>query len=60
MHGWAQASKYQNPMGYYADAMRGIYIKGSTMADVWNEAASLLAIGEAMVSWAILSYKKTT
>lgn len=51
---------YLNPMRYYADAMRGIYIKGSTLADVWTDAAGLLAIGAAMVSWAILSYKKTT
>ena len=40
--------------------MRGIYIKGSTLADVWTDAAGLLTIGTVMVSWAILSYKKTT
>ena len=60
MPGWGQAITYLNPMRYYADAMRGIYIKGSTLADVWTDAAGLLAIGAAMVSWAILSYKKTT
>ena len=60
MPGWAQAITYLNPMRYYADAMRGIYIKGSTLADVWTDAVGLLAIGTAMVSWAILSYKKTT
>ena len=50
---------YLNPMRYYADAMRGIYIKGSSLADVWTDAAGLLTIGTVMVSWAILSYKKT-
>lgn len=59
MPGWAQAITYLNPMRYYADAMRGIYIKGSSLADVWTDAAGLLTIGAAMVSWAILSYKKT-
>ena len=60
MPGWAQAITYLNPMRYYADTMRGIYIKGSTLADVWTDAAGLLTIGTVMVSWAILSYKKTT
>lgn len=60
MPGWAQAITYFNPMRYYADAMRGIYIKGSTLADVWSDAAGLLTIGTVMVAWAILSYKKTT
>ena len=60
MPGWAQAITYLNPMRYYADAMRGIYIKGSTLTDVWSDAAGLLTIGTVMVAWAILSYKKTT
>ncbi|OUN73234.1 ABC transporter permease [Barnesiella sp. An55] len=60
MPDWAQAITYLNPMRYYADAMRGVYIKGSTLADVWSDAAGLLTIGTVMVAWVILSYKKTT
>lgn len=59
MPGWAQAITYLNPMRYYADAMRSVYIKGSSLTDVWTDAAGLLTIGTAMVTWAILSYKKT-
>lgn len=59
MPGWAKAITYLNPMRYYADAMRAIYMKGSTLADLWSDAAGLLVIGIGMVSWAILSYKKT-
>lgn len=59
MPGWAQAITYLNPMRYYADAMRGVYVKGCTLSDLWVDAAGLLAIGSTMVTWAILSYKKT-
>lgn len=58
MPGWAQTITYFNPLRYYADAMRFIYLKGSTLVDVWYDAVGLLAIGIVMLSWAILSYKK--
>lgn len=59
MPGWAKAITYFNPMRYYADAMRSIYIKGSSLADVWYDCLGLAVIGAVMVTWAILSYKKT-
>ena len=59
MPGWAKAITYFNPMRYYADAMRAIFLKGSSPLDVWYDAAGLMAIGAAVVSWAIFSYKKT-
>lgn len=55
---WAQAITYLNPLRYYADAMRFVYLKGSSFLDVWYDAAGLLAIGSVMLCWAILSYKK--
>jgi hypothetical protein len=56
---WAQYITYANPLRYYADAMRSIFLKGSTLADVWYDAVGLLAISTVSVTWAILSYKKT-
>lgn len=56
---WAQYITYVNPLRYYADAMRFIYLKGSSIIDVWQDAAGLLGIGLIMVSWAIYSYRKT-
>lgn len=56
---WAQYITYANPLRYYADAMRSIFIKGSTLTDVWYDVVGLLAIGTVSVTWAILSYKKT-
>lgn len=56
---WAKALTYLNPMRYYAEAMRAIYMKGSTFLDLWKDALGLLAIGSVMIAWAILSYRKT-
>ena len=56
---WAQCITYANPLRYYADAMRSIFLKGSMLADVWYDVVGLLAIGTVSVTWAILSYKKT-
>lgn len=60
MPGWAQAVTYLNPMRYYADAMRSVYLKGSSPLDIWYDAAGLASIGAAMVCWAIASYRKSS
>lgn len=59
MPSWAKVLTYLNPMRYYADAMRAIYMKGSTFLDLWKDALGLLTIGSVMITWAILSYRKT-
>lgn len=59
MPGWAKAITFANPMRYYNDAVRCVFIKGSTFADVWYDALGLGAIGVAMLTWAILGYRKT-
>lgn len=59
MPGWAKAITYANPLRYYADAMRGIVLKGCTLADTWFDLCCLLGIGSITTAWAVLSYKKT-
>ena len=59
MPDWAQAITYINPMRYYADAMRAVFLKGSGPLDVWYDVAGLAGLGAVMVSWAILSYRKS-
>ena len=56
---WTQTITYLNPLRYYADAMRFIYLKGSTFADIWYDALGLFVIGSVMMGWTILSYKKS-
>lgn len=55
---WAQLITYVNPLRYYADAMRYVFLKGSSFFDIWYDALGLFIIGSVMLSWAILSYKK--
>ena len=43
-----------------ADAMRSIFLKGSSLLDVWYDVAGLFAIGVTAVTVAIAGYKKTT
>ena len=56
---WAQLLTYANPLRYYIEALRALYLKGSTLADLQPQLLSMAAY--AAVSWAgaILSYKKT-
>lgn len=56
---WAQAFTYVNPLRYYIEAMRALYLKGSTMADLSPQLASMAVY--AVLSWAgaIFSYSKT-
>lgn len=57
---WAKCITYANPLRYFADAMRCIFLKGSTLADLWFDLVCLLGIGSVTTTWAILSYKKTS
>lgn len=59
MPGWAKAVAYANPLTYFADAMRGIMLKGSTLADTWFDLVCLTGIGCITTTWAVLSYHKT-
>lgn len=59
MPDWAQVITYGNPLRFYADAMRGIILKGSTLADTWFDLVCLLGIGGVTTAWAVLSYHKT-
>lgn len=60
MPAWARAITFANPMRYYSDAMRCVFLKGSSFTDVWYDALGLSAIGIIMLAWAILGYRKTT
>lgn len=59
MPDWARLLTYANPLRYFNDAMRCVFLKGSTFADVWYDAAGLSAIGILMLAWAISGYRKT-
>lgn len=57
---WAERITYANPLRYYADAMRSIYLKGGGLPDTWLDLACLTGIGSVTTLCAITSYKKNS
>jgi ABC-2 type transport system permease protein len=47
------------PVRYYANILRGIFLKGSGIGVLWPEALSLLAIGVTMLTLASLRFRKS-
>ena len=54
----AYLTTYINPMHYFIDAMRTVFIRGGTFANVAHQVLALLGIGLFMAIWAVQSYKK--
>ncbi len=58
MPSWAYATTYVNPMSYFIDAVRTVFVRGGGLSSVWHQLLALLGIGTVMATWAVLSYKK--
>jgi ABC-2 type transport system permease protein len=58
MPDWAYLTTYVNPMHYFIDAIRTVFIRGGGLRDVAHQVMGLLAIGLFMAAWAVQSYKK--
>lgn len=55
---WAQDITIVNPLRYFIDIIRGVYIKGSTLSDILPEIGVLGIFAVVLNSWAIMSYHK--
>lgn len=55
---WAQIITYAVPPRYFIEIMRGIYLKGAGIADLWQNYAILTAIAAALCLTAALTYRK--
>lgn len=58
MPGWAQAVTVVNPLKYFMQVMRMVYLKGSTFADMLPQFAALAGFALLFNVWAVVSYKK--
>ena len=56
---WAEILTYANPIRYFADAMRSIFLKGAGLRDNWLNLCCLLVQGLLFTIFAVKSYKKT-
>jgi ABC-2 type transport system permease protein len=54
----AYLTTYINPMHYFIDAIRTVFIRGGSLQHVWHQLLAILAIATFMSVWAVQSYKK--
>ena len=57
---WAYLTTYVNPMHYFIDAIRTVFVRGGGFAAIVHQLIALLAIGIFMSGWAVQSYKKNS
>ena len=55
---WAQYITYANPLRYFMEIMRMVYLKGSSITDIIPQLGTLTVFATVLNSWAIYSYKK--
>lgn len=60
MPSWAYATTYVNPMHYFIDAVRTVFVRGGGISSIAHQLLALLAIGLFMATWAVQSYKKNS
>ncbi len=58
MPDWAYMTTYVNPMHYYIDAIRTVFVRGGTFASIAHQVAALALFASVVNVWAVLSYRK--
>ena len=57
---WAYLTTYINPMHYFIDAIRTVFIRGGGLHETAHQVLALAGIGTLMGCWVVQSYKKNT
>lgn len=60
MPAWAKAITMVNPLRYFIEAMRALYLKGSTLYDLGGQFFALMAYAAVVWTIAIMSYRKNS
>ena len=50
---------YVIPLRYFLEIVRGVFLKGSGLAELWTQALALLAIGATILTLSVLRFHKT-
>ena len=56
---WAQALTYANPLRYFVEVMRTVYLRGGGVADLLPQLGMLLLFAACFNLWAVKSYRKS-
>ena len=54
----AYLTTYVNPMSYFIDAMRTVFVRGGNFGSIFHQVVALTVIDSLMGFWAVVSYKK--
>ena len=57
---WAYLTTYINPMHYFIDAIRTVFIRSGSLHETAHQVLALAGIGMLMGCWAVQSYKKNS
>ncbi len=57
---WAQIINSINPMKYFTEIMRMVFLKGSGLADLYKHIFIMFGFAGAFSLWAVLSYRKNS
>jgi len=60
MPDWAYLTTYINPMHYFVDAIRTVFIRGGDLHSIWHQVLALACIALFMGGWAVQSYRKNS
>ena len=56
---WAQTVTLFNPVRYFVEVIRLVYLKGSGLSDILRQLYCIVGFAIAFNTWAILNYRKT-
>ena len=60
MPDWSYATTYVNPMHYFIDAVRTVFVRGGGFSSVAHQVLALAGFAVIMGTWAVISYKKNS
>jgi ABC-2 type transport system permease protein len=60
MPGWARALTYLNPMRFFLEIVRGIFLRGSGLADLAGQLLILLVMGVVSFAGAVILFRRTS
>ena len=55
---WAYLTTYVNPMHYFIDAVRTVFVRGGGWSSIVPQVAALASLSSFMAVWAVASYRK--
>lgn len=58
MPGWAQTLSAIDPLRYTMNVVRGVFLRGAGITDLWREVVILVVMGMAVFSAAVLRFQK--